>query len=601
MRVFYILPFIILATKAFSQPGLLKQIDSLQRLYETTRADSTYMDLLMLKGNTKMYTDFELAEKYADSAIYLAKKNNRIKSIASAQRLKGVIYISKGELSKALEYSYEALQTAIPLNNKLFNAGVYNNIGSIKLRLNEYDSAIFYFKRLLKIAKEEKELQQQAIALANLSSIYLNIDSLHLIKEYGFMGLSISQPNNLYNVSSYILFNIGAGHLKRKESDSALKYMELSLQVAKDGDLLDAYTQALLGLSNIYLAKKNYSKSISVGEEALKNAISFGALNFQEQILPVLSDAYDSINNKAKALKYFKDYIKVKDSVVGIQKKTEIAKKEASFEYEIKTALLNAEHKAAISKQKTIRNFSIAGIMLIALSAGLILWQYKKRRDTESKQKEAELQTKVAENEIKVLRLQMNPHFIFNSLNSVSNYIRKNNTEAADEYLTKFAKVMRSTLENSEHKEISLADELKMLEAYMELEARRLQNKFTYSIKVDEVLNPDDTLVPPMILQPFVENSIWHGISAKEGQGHINIHIYKEGKTIKCIIEDDGIGREKAAKNNSAYKNKSLGTKITASRLEIINKLKDSNANIIYKDKENGLIAELCLPFETAY
>jgi|GEM_PF-6825368 len=404
----------------------MKQQEQIALIW-TCRADSTYMDLLMLKGNTKMYTDFELAEKYADSAIYLAKKNNRIKSIASAQRLKGVIYISKGELSKALEYSYEALQTAIPLNNKLFNAGVYNNIGSIKLRLNEYDSAIFYFKRLLKIAKEEKELQQQAIALANLSSIYLNIDSLHLIKEYGFMGLikeygfmglSISQPNNLYNVSSYILFNIGAGHLKRKESDSALKYMELSLQVAKDGDLLDAYTQALLGLSNIYLAKKNYSKSISVGEEALKNAISFGALNFQEQILPVLSDAYDSINNKAKALKYFKDYIKVKDSVVGIQKKTEIAKKEASFEYEIKTALLNAEHKAAISKQKTIRNFSIAGIMLIALSAGLILWQYKKRRDTESKQKEAELQTKVAENEIKVLRLQMNPHFIFNSLNS---------------------------------------------------------------------------------------------------------------------------------------------------------------------------------------
>src|SRR5690606_13954290 len=112
-----------------------------------------------------------------------------------------------------------------------------------------------------------------------------------------------------------------------------------------------------------------------------------------------------------------------------------------------------------------------------------------------------------------------------------------------DTYLTKFAKLMRLILENSEHKEVPLADDLQALELYMQLEALRLNNKFEYTIEVDENLDTENTLVPPLLLQPFVENSIWHGIARKEGSGRITVSVKRENDMLKCTVEDDGVGR----------------------------------------------------------
>jgi LytS/YehU family sensor histidine kinase len=174
----------------------------------------------------------------------------------------------------------------------------------------------------------------------------------------------------------------------------------------------------------------------------------------------------------------------------------------------------------------------------------------------------------------------MNPHFIFNSLNSISDYIRKNNSSEADEYLSKFAKVMRMTLENSEQQAIPLEDDLKALELYIQLEAKRLSDKFTYQISVADDIDKENTLVPPMIFQPFVENSIWHGISKKEGKGHILIEIKKE---------------------NVVKEKQSLGMKITKARIDMLNKLRGSKADIRITDKEKGLQAELILPVQTSF
>src|SRR5205085_3446168 len=173
-------------------------------------------------------------------------------------------------------------------------------------------------------------------------------------------------------------------------------------------------------------------------------------------------------------------------------------------------------------------------ILFIAAIASFIF--YKRKRDAVEKQHEAEFKTEVSDTEMKALRAQMNPHFIFNSLNSISDYISKNNIPEADKFLSKFAKLMRLILENSERKEIPLQDDLKALELYMQLEALRMNNKFIHCIEVDKAIDASSTLVPPLILQPFVENSIWHGIANKEGKGKITITIKKEGdEMISCI------------------------------------------------------------------
>jgi LytS/YehU family sensor histidine kinase len=203
---------------------------------------------------------------------------------------------------------------------------------------------------------------------------------------------------------------------------------------------------------------------------------------------------------------------------------------------------------------------------------------------------------------MKALRSQMNPHFIFNSLNSIGDYISKNNLVAADNYLTKFAKVMRMILENSEQKEVSLSDDLKGLELYMQLEAMRLNNKFTYEINVEKTIDQENTMVPPLILQPFVENSIWHGLARKKGAGKIVIDIKREAQMLNCVVEDNGLGRNQMGDSSLANAtHKSLGMKITKARIDIINKVKKSKAAVELSDLAEGMRVEVKLPFELSF
>jgi len=192
-------------------------------------------------------------------------------------------------------------------------------------------------------------------------------------------------------------------------------------------------------------------------------------------------------------------------------------------------------------------------------------------------------QRKMTEVEMQALRAQMNPHFIFNCLNSINRYIVKSDQVTASYYLTKFAKLIRLILDNSNSKTVILSHELEALKLYIEMEALRFDKKFSYQVTVDENVNPDSVELPPLIIQPYVENAIWHGLLHKEGEGRLKIHVSLVSETIlECVIEDNGIGREKAKelKSKSATTRKSLGLKLTESRLSLLNKFAELNASI---------------------
>jgi LytS/YehU family sensor histidine kinase len=226
---------------------------------------------------------------------------------------------------------------------------------------------------------------------------------------------------------------------------------------------------------------------------------------------------------------------------------------------------------------------------------------YKRKRDAVAQKQEAEFKATVAETELKALRAQMNPHFIFNSLNAIGDYFSKNNKEAAYDYLAKFAKLMRQTLENSTQREILLEDELNFIELYLQLETKRLNHNFTYNIKLDENIDQQNTLVPPLILQPFIENSIWHGFSTNAGKGHVDIEIRQEANMLVCCVDDNGVGR-KQAKITTAGK-QSMGVEITKNRLAILNKEKQTNGqlNIIDKTNGQGVRVEVSFPLHLSF
>ena len=181
----------------------------------------------------------------------------------------------------------------------------------------------------------------------------------------------------------------------------------------------------------------------------------------------------------------------------------------------------------------------------------------------------------LAQIEMKALKAQMNPHFIFNCMNSINSYILENDRKKASDYLTKFSILIRLILENSDKQKINLADELAMLETYLQLEQDRLGNKFDYHIEVDASIKIIAFEIPPLILQPFIENAIWHGLVHKPGRGIINISIRKDSNGLICIIEDNGIGRSKAAllKEQQVIQHHSMGMKVTEDRLRILNQL----------------------------
>lgn len=233
----------------------------------------------------------------------------------------------------------------------------------------------------------------------------------------------------------------------------------------------------------------------------------------------------------------------------------------------------------------------IAIITVIAIIYLLIRWRlsekYRLQMERSEKEKElSRLQHRTTQLEMHALRAQMNPHFLFNSLNSINRFIIQNNSEQASGYLTKFSRLMRHILQNSQYELIPLENELEALRLYLELEAVRFDHHFTWTIKIDEHLDVSALKVPPLIIQPYAENAIWHGLMHKEEKGKLLVELKEEGEYLVCSITDDGIGRNKAAelKSKSASTHKSMGMKITADRIASMKKRKSNENNILITD-----------------
>ncbi len=218
-----------------------------------------------------------------------------------------------------------------------------------------------------------------------------------------------------------------------------------------------------------------------------------------------------------------------------------------------------------------------------------------KRRQIEAElnEKEAAFQLKISQTEMSALRSQMNPHFIFNCLNSIQYFTAQNDAEKASNYLTKFSRLIRLVLENSKSERVTLTNELETLRLYIEMEAMRFQQKVSYAIEVATEIDTDSIQIPPLLLQPFVENAIWHGLMHKEEGGTVQVSVQQtQDNLLHVEIIDDGVGRQQAAeyKSKSATQNKSFGMKLTAERIELINQLyhTKTQVNVVDLIDENG-------------
>lgn len=244
-----------------------------------------------------------------------------------------------------------------------------------------------------------------------------------------------------------------------------------------------------------------------------------------------------------------------------------------------------------------------------ALGLGYQAYRFRVLQIRRQERLKSDFEKRLANVEMSALLAQMNPHFLFNSLNSIDSYIIRNDTARASEYLNNFARLMRLILNNSRTNYITLKDELETLDLYLQMESLRFRDKFRYQIQVDDDLDPASVSIPPMLIQPYVENAIWHGLMHREGNGAaglVTIEVALCGDNLVCSVEDNGIGREKAnALQASRFNNnrsQSMGTRITEERIEIINKLYQLNARVQFHDlhdeqgEPSGTRVELTIP-----
>ncbi|HEX7412847.1 MAG TPA: histidine kinase, partial [Bacteroidia bacterium] len=233
--------------------------------------------------------------------------------------------------------------------------------------------------------------------------------------------------------------------------------------------------------------------------------------------------------------------------------------------------------------------FILSSIGFIALII-FTLFRVRLNQLKREQEKETKTQIEIAKNELKALRAQMNPHFLFNSLNSIQHYIVSNKGDEAAFYLNRFAKLMRMILANSEKTTITLNEEINGLKIYIELEQMRFSNLFDFDIKVDETIDADYEQIPSMLLQPYVENAILHGLVPKDGGGILKINFFIKENFLHITIEDNGIGRKKAAeiKNQSRKSHDSMGMKITKDRLRLLSNVQQVSYTVTFTDLQDA-------------
>jgi len=531
------------------------------------------------------------------------QKENRMDWLININNLIGIIYYRQSENDSALVYFHHTLQlldkSKLPINEILNLRGdVYLDIANLYSTIDTAKANFYYDQSYLLYDSIKNQLALNRLK-ENMGSYYLyDIGSYEKAEKMFQQSLDYAQASNNTDLlrDSYLGLAYLNTELFMQTNDTqhfkkALNYLGEQLNHQQENlyftfELIGNLYQDKLNISfrktkakvninerynDLDSAIINYKKSIFYAqEEGVINGMNkagknlFSLCNWRKEVLKVGCDSL----LEASSLEFLD--INYGGIVTTIENNLKLAN-EKIRKYE-------KNEQEAIHKQRISRNWIITGIGLIS-SAFIFLLLLQR------------LQQKRLVAKMEALRAQINPHFIANSLNAIESLVNLNKRKEASKYLVHFSRLSRRILNGSREAFISLAEELETLEHFLALEQLRFRDKLDYRIELSEQVNTKLIEVPAMIMQPYVENAIWHGIKPKTDTGFLKISIEKNIKHLICVIEDNGIGRakSKALKENSVLKHKSQGMRISEERLEALGKMKGAKIKIIDLTDNKGM------------
>ncbi|MEO6316298.1 MAG: histidine kinase [Chitinophagaceae bacterium] len=537
------------------------------------KIDSQYITALHRVSYRTADKDLKMSFDYYEKVSYYSDSLNFVYGRSLAQINLGILFSKSANFYASNNAYFQAIEYAEACKALRLKAISLNNVGDNFKKLQDIPKCRQYTKEAIGINTQLKAWRGVAINYELLMRCDLEEKAYRSAQNNLVLGMNAAKLSK--DSSLFPLFYLGFGtlHAVNKQIDSATFYFDKAIHDAKrNGDPANEYAG--------YVAKAAYLKNIHTDDrlQFLKKAMQLARqtydLDWIAEAAHQLFIAYDEKNNKDSSLAYYRIYRSSADSLFSSNNKRNVAIKETEWmvkRKEIENLHLK-EFTQLQNKELAVKNSMLLAVgislLLIIIIAGVVYNSIQNSKKTA----ESQLKQNIAETQMQVLRSQMNPHFIFNSLNSIDAYIQSNDKYNATLYLNKFAKLIRNVLDSSKQNVVSFSKDIETLRLYIELEIQRSENKFITDLKIDEELMNSDYKVPPLIIQPFVENAIIHGLRNRDdNNGLLQIAITKSDKQIFYSITDNGVGRKASAQMQS-HKGKSYGIEMTYERIKLFNK-----------------------------
>ncbi|PCI98819.1 MAG: hypothetical protein COB15_05135 [Flavobacteriales bacterium] len=599
LQLKFILTIILLSyTTAFSQG---ERLDSLQLKVESYNIRDTIrvnliIDYAGLTINDRLKENIPLLNE----GLEISEELNFKRGTGFLLNIYSSLYLAESDLEKALEYSLKSYKIFEELNETQSLLLVNTNLSRIYHIQKKYKKSLEIQENSIELIKDNTDTPAKARYYFYAAKAADNLLELKKAENYYLEAKRIAQVSNFE--MGIAISNGSLGHLytKMENYTKALPLLNSSLNFALKNNIKSNEGATYKILAECYLGLNDYTKAIDYNNKAITIFKELNKLQVLDDIYGTQSNSYEALGNYKEANRYIKLKFQMSDSIFS-KKNAEIIEelqvKHETDKFQTEKELAEKETKLAQNENEKNKNYLIGAIiisLLLVISFVFLFQRAKARKKAElielelsETKKRLEVEKQYIASELKAIKSQMNPHFIFNALNSIQDLVLKGDVEKSYTYIASFASMVRRTLNFSDKDFIEFEEEVKLLNVYLELEKLRFKKDFKYSILTNDI---EDIEIPPMIVQPFIENALKHGLLHKSGEKRLTVE-FTLTDTFTCIITDNGIGRDEAQKikDRQTKSHKSFSVDATKNRFEMMKSTYDQDLGIDYHDlKEDG-------------
>jgi Histidine kinase len=551
---------------------------------------------------------YDSALAAAGKARQIAIEANDKSRLAWAIQATGYIYCQSGDYWKGFENLIESQQMGKELNDSLltsvslaFIARSFNRAGDPQKALNYYHQSLQYATPFLLLWPHLEDMAYAHLQLKQYDSV------LYYQQKHRHNLDSLTKDILVRKKFSAFLWGYSIDvQIARKEYDKALADLLPQVDQLRNNRDVAPFMQSLLAIGKVYEGKKNYPASFRYTRELFQVARQTDNKQFLKEANQLMASLFDQLKKSDSAYIYFRQFTAIKDSMEITQFAQRTALYLSAYEAENKIRLFKKDkeinekqlalNKKELQKQSQLKKILVLSLFVMFLISLLVIRNIilkRKNEKLQNEQSQSEMKRNALELEMQALRAQMNPHFIFNCLSAIDNLIQTSQADKATSYLARFAKLIRGVLDSSKNNVVPFQKDFETLQLYLEMEQFRCNNKFSYSLTADQELQHGDYKVPPLIIQPFIENAIHHGLLNKQdGNRQLEVTAQLKDEQIIYSITDNGIGRKRAAELKEINRpgQESYGIDITRERIHLHNKNGKAN-DVEIADLEVGGMA----------